>query len=115
MMTTDVGNIMDRGPQEYYISNPCELPVGATVKGIDWEAKVPPKTWVKAQLRFANSREALQEAPWQGPDGADRWFRSGQSATGLRQEGPWVQYRLALGALSGGNSPRVSAVNVHHG
>ena len=34
MLPIDPGNIMDRGPEEYYISSPYRLPVGARVTAI---------------------------------------------------------------------------------
>jgi hypothetical protein len=111
MMSVDPGNIVDRGPEEFYISSAHELPEGERAARIGWEAELQPKTWVKAQLRFADSREELEQAVWQGPGGAaEAWFENGQSAADVRQAGRWVQYRLALGAVNGGNSPRVTEV-----
>ncbi|RAV19617.1 FG-GAP repeat domain-containing protein [Paenibacillus contaminans] len=111
MMSVDPGNIVDRGPEEFYMSSAHELPEGERAASIGWEAELQPKTWVKAQLRFADSREELEQAAWQGPDGtAEAWFENGQSAADVRQAGRWVQYRLALGAVNGGNSPRVTEV-----
>ena len=113
MLTMDFGNIMDRGNEEFYISSPFELPAKARVTAVRWSAETPAKTWVKAQIRFAPSRQALQEAPWQGPDGRDGWFDAGRPAGRLHHTGRWIQYRLALGAASGG-SPRVSSVEVEY-
>jgi hypothetical protein len=112
MISLEAGNQRDRGPEEYYVSAPFELPAGARVRRISWEADLPPKTWVRAQLRFAPSREGLEEAKWQGPGGGEGWFGCGDSAEGTRQTGRWVQYRLALGAVGGGNTPRVTEVSV---
>jgi hypothetical protein len=115
MVAVNPGNILDRGPEEYYTSSPFELPAGARVQSISWEVEVPPKTWVRAQLRFAEQAEGLDAAPWQGPGGGNGWLERGDSTEGLRQTGPWVQYRLALGAVNGGNSPRVTEVSVRYG
>ncbi|RAV19607.1 FG-GAP repeat domain-containing protein [Paenibacillus contaminans] len=113
MMSVDPGNILDRSPEELYVSSAHELPIGDRVTRISWEAELQPKTWVKAQLRMADSREELECAEWQGPDGtAGTWFASGQLAEHVRQPGRWLQYRLALGAVNGGNSPRVTEVSV---
>ncbi len=114
MVRVPAGNQADRGPQEYYISEPFELPEGATVRSISWDAQEPPKTWVRAQLRFAPARETLEQAPWQGPGGEDGWFESGQAAEGLSQTGRWVQYRLALGAIGCGSTPKVMEVQVDY-
>ncbi|WP_409344261.1 FG-GAP repeat domain-containing protein [Paenibacillus sp. MBLB4367] len=113
MMSVDPGNIADRGPEEFYVSGAHELSEGENVTRISWEAELQPKTWVKAQLRLAASREELEHAEWQGPDGSpDTWFGNGQQAANMRQNGRFVQYRLALGAVNGGNSPRVTEVAV---
>ena len=112
MTSVEPGNIMDRGPEEYYISSAHELPNRAKVGSIRWDADTPPKTWVKAQLRFARSKQRLSEAVWQGPGGSNGWFDNGQAAGVLNQAGPFIQYRLALGAVNGGRTPRVTAVEV---
>jgi len=108
MIGVDPGNQRDRGPEEHYSSAAFELPEGATVRQISWQADLPVKTWVRAQLRFAATAEDLPSAPWQGPEG-DGWFECDEPATGLRQD-RWVQYRLALGATGSGNTPRLTEV-----
>jgi len=109
MLGVDAGNQRDRGPEEYYVSAPFELPPGAVVEQITWQAQVPAKTWVRAQLRFAQTRPELEDAPWQGPTGSESWLECGDQIAGM-QQASWVQYRLALGARGGGNTPRVSQV-----
>lgn len=103
MTCAAVGNLLDRGPEEYYTSAPHRLPGPARVTGIRWEAIVSPTTWVKAWLRCASSAEALARSPWTG---------AGEGADAL--EGTWVQYRLALGAANGCGTPRASAVSVDY-
>jgi len=113
MMFVDPGNIADRGTKEFYISSAYELPAVEQIDSIGWDAELQPKTWVRAQLRFADSGEALEQPAWQGQDGtAESWFENGQSTAAIRQSGRWVQYRLALGAVNGGNSPRITEVRV---
>lgn len=114
MTTVDPGNIMDRSQEEYYISSGYQLPEGAKVIKICWEAEIPPKTWVKAQIRFAYTKKHLDDAVWQGPDDTQLWFNNGQTVNRLNQNGCWIQYRLALGAVNGGNSPRVTEVSVFY-
>ena len=111
MVAVGPGNIADRGPQEYYISAAFELPRGSRLERITWEAEIPPKSWVRAQLRSAASQEALGQAPWSGPQGPASWCEKGQS---VAVGGPWIQYRLALGARHSGSSPRVRSVSVHY-
>ncbi len=100
----DPGNIADRGHEEYYTSAPFRLPVGARVTGIDWEAQVPERTWVRAQLRFAQTEDELAKAQWQ----------DAPQAVESPQQGRWVQYRLALGAKWGCRTPRVTRVTVKY-
>jgi hypothetical protein len=115
MTSVEPGNIMDRGPEEYYVSAAFQLRAGMRVSKISWEAEVPPKTWVKAQLRSGATREALKDTDWWGPEGKNSWFDNGQVVNSNTFAGTWVQYRLALGAISGGSTPRVTEVNLHYG
>ena len=114
MYSNQPHNILDGGNEEFYISASFELPVGATVTGVSWDAELMPKTWVKAQLRSSGSRDALEAAPWQGPEGEGSCFENGQGAGASSSKGQWIQYRLALGAVNGGCTPRVTEVRVHY-
>ncbi|OIN98863.1 hypothetical protein AUJ66_00125 [Candidatus Desantisbacteria bacterium CG1_02_38_46] len=114
MITVEPGNIMDRGWEEHYISSPFKLLKGCYPQGIKWEANTPPKTWVKAQLRCAPTKESLAQSKWFGKNGPGTWFENGDRIEKLCK-GEWVQYRLALGAYNGGNSPRVTKVSVYYG
>jgi len=114
IMIVGPGNQRDRGPEEYYVSNAHQLPEGARVTGISWDAELPPKTWVRAQLRIGNSKEELSEARWFGPTGEQSWFDHPPSTIlhSPSSAGRWVQYRLALGATNGGCTPRVKEVRI---
>lgn len=114
MTAVGIGNILDRGPEEYYTSRPFALPPGASVTRIAWQATLAPKTWVKAQLRFAPTAEALDAAPWQGADGSGTWFDNDQPVTAQPANGGWVQYRLALGATNSGGTPWVRQVDISY-
>ncbi len=114
MTAVGPGNLMDRGPEEYYLSSPFKLPKGACVREISWRAEVPAKTWVKAQLRFADTRENLQKSPWIGPEGEGSWFENHQKVQAQEGTGAWVQYRLALGAINSISTPRVTEVGVYY-
>jgi hypothetical protein len=113
MTAVGPGNIMDRGPEEFYVSSPFKLPEGACVTTISWEADTPPTTWVKAQLRFADTEAELEQSPWIGAEGEGSWFENHQEMRSQRA-GAWIQYRLALGAVNGGSTPRVTEVEVHY-
>ena len=108
------GNIVDRGPEEYYVSSAFQLPPGTCVQEIAWHADVPPHTWVKAQLRFADAVEQLEGSSWVGPKGERSWFENGQAPRTEAHCGQWVQYRLALGAVNSGNTPHVSGVTLRY-
>jgi hypothetical protein len=112
MSSVEPGNALDRGPEETYESSVFKLPDGATAGGISWQAEVPAKTWVKAQLRFAETREALAEADWLGPAGVSSWFANGDAVEATAFAGYWLQYRLALGAANALSTPRVTSVEV---
>ncbi|MBM4084713.1 MAG: VCBS repeat-containing protein, partial [Planctomycetes bacterium] len=114
MTAVGPGNILTRGPEEYYESCPHQLPRGASPTRISWQAEAPPKTWVKAQLRSAHSKDALSSAPWLGPDGPGSWFENGQRVAPRSLSGEWIQYRLALGATNSVASPRVTEVAVEY-
>jgi hypothetical protein len=114
MFACDPGNIMNRGPEEYYTSSPYQLPEHAHIEKVEWEAEVPPKTWIKAQIRSAATVEALASASWQGAEGMATWLENGQPIRQIKSDGRWVQYRLALGAINSGNTPRLSEVRVHY-
>jgi len=111
MVTMDPGNIMDRGPEEFYTSQPFELPADAWPVSISWEAEIPPKTWVKAQLRFAASPSELEAAEWIGPQGHGTWFKNGESLPETAR-GRLVQYGLSLGATNSLSTPRVTRVDL---
>jgi hypothetical protein len=111
MLCVDPGNIADRGHEEFYTSAPSRLPEQTRAQRISWETELPLRTWVRAQLRAAATEETLGAAGWQGPDGsAQSWYESGEELSGVA--GPWIQYRLALGAFNSGCTPRVEAVHV---
>jgi len=115
MTAVGPGNIMNRGPEEYYVSPPFKLPLGARVQKITWEAEIPPKSWVRAQLRFAKSKEGLERAAWKGPEGENSWYDNNQKVEAAEFAGKWIQYRLALGSSHSVSSPRVKEVAVYYG
>ncbi len=101
--TVDIGNIMDRGNSEYYISEAYKADTKADK--ISWVAENGKKTWVKVQLRCADSAEALENAEW------SESFENGADISGLNLKG-YIQYKLELGAYCGCGTPRVTEVKV---
>lgn len=112
MLPVDPGNITDRGEEEYYESSAFRLPRGMSAKKAWWEAEVPPGTRVRMQLRFAREEGGLSDARWVGAEGGQGWIENGSGLALGEYAGMWMQYRLALGAVSGCGSPRVREVNI---
>lgn len=112
MIAVDPGNIMNRGPEEYYLSAARELPEVSKITGISWKADLQKKTWIKAQIRTAGTKEQLESSPWLGKNGNNSWFETSGSFDIDAPKGRWVQYKLALGAINGCNTPRISEVRI---
>ena len=105
MTTVDIGNIMDRGDAEYYYSESYKVADGERATRVSWTAENGKKTWVKMQLRCADTEAELENAEWSEP------FENEADVSNLNLTG-YVQYRLELGAKCGIGTPRVSEVRV---
>ncbi len=106
------GNIVDRGPEEYYESCVHQLPAPAHVQRVSWDAETPAPTYVRAQVRAGDTEADVLAAPWTGPRGPGTWFTERIPAPETSIRGRWLQYRLALGAPNSCGTPRVSAVEI---
>jgi len=112
-MGVDIGNLYDRKPEEYYISRVHKIPDGLHVARLAWDAVVVPGTSVKLQLRTAGTREALQAAPWQGPNGANGFYeKAGEAVKSIAGGQHWAQYRIIFAGLGAGNSSVVKSVEM---
>lgn len=110
LVPNDAGNIMTRGPEEFYIS-----PVGMVESShaVSWEGEIPVKTWVNCQIRTAKTEAALHDALFVGPDGTqDSRFSAGQTIPEEIVHGPYMQIKLYLGAVNSGNTPRITEIIV---
>lgn len=99
MTSLEPGNLLTRGPEEHYISEPYRMDMDAILEKVVCSGELPPKTWITAEVRHAADRKTLVKAPWQKPGimvGA----------------GEFVQYRLALGATNSLRTPRIKKVTV---
>ena len=105
MITTEIGNILDRSDSEYYYSEIYELPGNAVLKKVSWVAENEKKTYVKMQLRCGETPEALKTASWSSA------IDTGADVEKLNLRG-YVQYRLELFAKNGCGTPRVTEVIV---
>ncbi len=101
----DPGNIMDRSDSEYYYSEAYKIPDGTVPVKASWEATNGVKTWVKMQIRCAETEDALEATPWQGD------LENGDSLKDLNLKG-YIQYKLELGAKCGCGTPRVTEVTI---
>jgi len=93
MISTDMGNIMDRSYSEYYYSEPYQVDSDCTVISADVTGDVPPKTAANLTLRV---------------NGGD-WV----SAEGLQlKQGDTLEYRLELYAYNCLRTPRIEKVTI---
>lgn len=95
MSAIEPGNILTRGPEEHYVSEPFVAPRDLTVSAAEVEAEVPPKCWVKVELR-------VNGGAW-------------REAKGLTaKKGDRLEYRLTLGARNSLRTPRVTSVSIRY-
>ena len=106
MVRAGFGNQSNRGPEEVYTSEAFELPAEAQSVGLEWDADVPETTWLRGELRFDDSADELANADWVEAVSAEGEKRP------VAPAGRWAQYRLALGAINGGRTPRVTEARV---
>lgn len=106
MCSVDIGNIMDRSDSEYYYSEVYAVPAGVQPAKVSWVATNGIKTWIKMQLRCAETEEALENAPWSDS------FENGADISPLNLKG-FIQYKLELGAKCGCGTPCVTEVTVN--
>ena len=114
MLCVDPGNIADRSYEEHYESAPHQLPAGAELQRIEWQAEMPAKTWLGAQLRWSDTKEGLASVSWFGSHENDSWYKSGDSISSHPPSQCWVQFRLCLGATNSLRSPRVWEVSISY-
>ena len=101
MVPNDVGDIMNRSPEETYIT-PVMSAQGVSCVG--WEGSIPEKTWVNCQIRTANSGEELEGKPFVGIDGTENSrIACGQTVPDQLLSGAFMQVKLFIGAVNSGN------------
>ena len=106
MSTVDPGNILDRGPKEFYTSVAKEIPAGSKVTSIAWDGVCTSTSWVEVEVRAAATVAELENAAWQTVE-------SGADISALNLTGA-VQYRLALCAKCACGTPRIESVTVQY-
>lgn len=108
MTPNDVGDIMNRSPEEFYIT-----PV-ACVEGLQkvgWKAELKCKTWVNCQIRTAETEEALEKSEFIGIDGtAASRIECDAAIPAELIKGKYLQIKLYIGAVNSGNTPRITEI-----
>lgn len=108
MVPTDVGDILDRSPEEFYITEAFALP---DLRSVGWTADIPAKTWVNCQIRTAKTAQELENAAFVGPDGTgNSRFDCDQTIDPALLAGEYVQIKLYIGAVNSGNTPRITEI-----
>jgi hypothetical protein len=109
----DPGNVFDRRHEERYVSVPYR-PAQEALRpsAIRWTAELAPRTSVRFQLRTAATEAGLASAPWVGATGTGSWLDRPGPLPATIASGPWVQYRVALASVDGGNSPLLTQVTI---
>ena len=105
----DVGNIMDRGHEEFYVSRVLELGDAAELESVLLRGTVPIRTWVRVDYRATVSTDTIEHAKWI-PLVEEAPLRFLPTDGNLR--GGFAQYRLSLGAWNGVNTPRIAGVEM---
>ena len=107
MVPTDAGDILSRSPEETYVTPVIELEECTCV---GWEGEIPQKTWVNCQIRMADTREALENAPFVGCDGTENSRFDREQP--IQRAGRFMQIKLFLGAVNSGSTPRITEIYV---
>ena len=107
----DFGNAFTREPCERYRSPAYDL-AGRRPVRVDWTATTPPRTEVGLQLRWAESPQELDRAPWQGASGEGSTYRAPGEVVGCAGRPGWLQYQATLTSLDGCATPSLHEVRV---
>ena len=108
----DFGNAFTREPIEKYLSPPYPLE-GQLPARIHWDADVPDKTALKFQLRWAETEQGLESAPWHGPAGAGSFYEhSGQVIRRMDAGAAWLQYQALFISPDGCRSAKLRQIRI---
>ena len=108
MVPNDQGNVMTRGPEEFYVTPAVRV---EHLQSVGWAGEIPWKTWVNCQIRTSDTLEGLETAAFIGEDGTQNSrFACDQAIPAELIKGAYVQIKLFLGAVNSGNSPRITEI-----
>ncbi len=109
-MGVDIGNISNRKSEYSYISSPY-FTDGQNPAYLKWSDESTPHSKIKFQLRIADSKEKLNNAGWQGPEGENSYYTITHSGiSGL--EGKWIQYKAVFESENGGGVSALEMVEI---
>ena len=112
MFAYEHGNAFTRKPEETYDSPPFELG-NRTPRRIQWKGEETDLLKLKFQLRWAESKERLEDAVWMGPMGAmSHYETSGEAIEEVPRGAQWLQYRATFISPYGCGSPKLSEVRI---
>ena len=111
-MIRDPGNIYTRELAETYVSPPHRFGPGVRPVSIGWDAETPLGTMIALQIRTAEDKDSLPDAPWTGTSGPGSWFLEPGPISGSASSASWLQYRARLATPNGGASPVLTRVEV---
>ena len=112
----DIGHIYDRGDRYDFISPAFDAGPKPVFSTLAWKGDTPWRTGLEFQLRAAETRQGLDAAPWQGPQGRDSFYRTSPAGIeGLPQKARWIQYKASLISPDSANSPVLRSVSVGYG
>ena len=106
LATVHPGNIMDRGPEEFYDSEPFSVPAGTEKMTVSYEGELLGKGYVKLYVKAAADKAGLSSAEWAETEAG----RITDIKAALNGNGGFAQYRLALCAPCSAGNVRISYV-----
>lgn len=103
LSTVHPGNLLDKGPREYYESEALDVPAGTRNAKISVMAEFLGKGWLEIQWRFAADKDSLNDAKWLP-------VCENESCIHVPEGNSAASYRLALCAPCSAGNVRVSQV-----
>jgi len=108
----DFGNGYTRRPEESYISPAFNLNGRIPVR-IHWDGQAESPSRLKFKLRFAETKNKLEHAPWMGPDGDNSYYEESGSKINMGAgDAVWFQYRAVFVSPYGCRSPQLKEVRI---
>ena len=115
MMVNDVGHVANRGERFDYVSRAFDAQRAAEFTSLGWEGDTPFATRIEFQVRSAPSPEALEKAPWTGPEGPGSYYRQPRSQLPeVAKDARYFQFKASLISPRGANTPVLRSTTVKY-